>query len=149
MQILKSPFASVSDHEWTEYVKRSVFTDAKSPELVGAFRFSYAALKDQGIVETRKENNRVVVEWKAPFQDFLKSISMQYSAFRKRAIFQHGTIVKRYSDKIGADIDGNKVSISGLMGLTHRLGFGGFESWLNGDRLTYATENFKRLNGIF
>ena len=90
-------------------------------------------------------------EWKRPLttEKFLGSMPAQYVAFKRSM----SRMAPRVSGFVGADVDGEKCSLSGLLGVGHLAGEAGVESWVKNpdvrSRFKSTTANFARTNGIF
>jgi hypothetical protein len=124
---------------------------------LGTFGMDARRLSDVGfMVAPRKaavggETGVWIGEWKHPLttDKFLGSMPAQYLAF-KRSMSRLAT---RVSGFVGADVDGTKCSLSGLLGVGHLAGEAGVESWVKSPdvrkRFKSTTANFVRANGIF
>ena len=145
-KMLSSPITGVSDSQWTEFVKRSKWgnkdtrTDSK---LYGWFLFTLEDLKDFAGIDNPTEDR---------LNQFLSSSDEQYAAMVAMTK-NHEGYIKRSSIRgaIGNQFDGEAITMSGLLGLSHQLGLRGLENWLaDGSVRTNETiEAFQSTNGAF
>lgn len=124
---------------------------------LGTFGMDARRLSDVGfMVAPRKatvgeEAGVWIGEWKRPLttEKFLGSMPAQYVAFKRSM----ARMIPKVEGFVGADVDGAKCSLSGLLGVGHLAGEAGVESWVkNPDvrrRFKSTTANFARTNGIF
>ena len=124
---------------------------------LGTFGIDARRLSDVGFMVTPRkatvgsETGVWIGEWKPPLttDKFLGSMPAQYVAF-KRSMTR---MIPKVSGFVGAEVDGAKCSLSGLLGVGHLAGEAGVKSWVeNPDvrrRFKSTTKNFARTNGIF
>ena len=124
---------------------------------LGTFGMDARRLSDVGfMVAPRKatvggEAGVWIGEWKRPLttEKFLGSMPAQYVAFKRSM----SRMIPRVAGFVGADVDGTKCSLSGLLGVGHLAGEAGVESWVKNpdvrSRFKSTTANFARTNGIF
>lgn len=124
---------------------------------LGTFGMDARRLADVGfMVAPRKatvggEPGVWIGEWKRPLTTdrFLGSMPAQYAAFKRSMI----RMAPKVSGFVGADVDGKKCSLSGLLGVGHLAGEAGVKSWVEDPgvrkRFKSTTANFARTNGIF
>jgi len=124
---------------------------------LGTFGLDARRLADVGFIEKPRkatvggETGVWVGEWKKPLttEKFLDSMPAQYTAF-KRSMARMTPKVAGY---IGAEVDGTKCTLSGLLGVGHLAGEAGVKSWVESPdvrkRFRATTANFTRTNGIF
>ena len=124
---------------------------------LGTFGMDARRLADVGfMVAPRKatvggEAGVWIGEWKKPLttDKFLGSMPAQYVAFKRSM----SRMIPKVSGFVGADVDGTKCSLSGLLGVGHMAGEAGVESWVKDPdirrRFKSTTANFARTNGIF
>lgn len=124
---------------------------------LGTFGMDARRLADVGfIVSPRKavvggETGVWIGEWKRPLttEKFLDSMPLQYEAFKRSAT----KMAPKVAGFVGAEVDGAKASLSGLLGVGHLAGEAGVESWVKDPdvrkRFKATTANFARTNGIF
>ena len=124
---------------------------------LGAFGLDARRLADVGfMVSPHKstvgsEAGVWVGEWKPPLttEKFLDSMPAQYTAFKRSM----ARMAPKMAGFVGADVDGAKCSLSGLLGVGHLAGEAGVKSWVeNPDvrkRFKSTTANFAKTNGIF
>ena len=124
---------------------------------MGTFGLDARRLADVGFMEAPRkatvggETGVWVGEWKKPLttERFLKSTPAQYEAFRRSM----SRMAPKVAGFVGADVDGVRCSLSGLLGVGHLAGDAGVASWVRDPetrkRFKSTTENFKRTNGVF
>jgi len=124
---------------------------------IGTFGMDARRLADVGfMVAPRKatvggETGVWIGEWKRPLttDKFLGSMPAQYVAFKRSMI----RMIPKVAGFVGADVEGTKCSLSGLLGVGHLAGEAGVESWVKSPdirkRFKSTTSNFAKTNGIF
>ena len=158
-----SPLADVSEEQWTKYVKKSRTHrgNAVSDNFkLGADQLSARELADVGFMTCAKkvdeEGHSVWVgEW-APgksLEEFLSSPAQQYEALVELTKLHAGVIGMKHAAVIGTTIEGETVSLSGLLSVARKAGQGGLAGWLKSakERSSFrdTTERFKQFNGMF
>jgi hypothetical protein len=124
---------------------------------MGTFGIDARRLADVGFMEKPKkvtigsETGVWSGDWKSPLttENFLASTPAQYEAFKRSMKL----LAPKVGSFIGADIDGEKASLSGLLGVGHLAGEAGVASWVKDPevrkKFRNTTANFKRTNNIF
>ena len=124
---------------------------------LGTFGLDARRLSDVGFVEKPRkavvgsETGVWVGEWKKPLttEKFLASTPAQYEAFRRSVV----RMSPKVGEFVGAEVDGTKCTLSGLLGVGHLAGEEGVRGWVLDPavraRFRATTENFNRTNGIF
>lgn len=86
---------------------------------------------------------------------FLNSPRIQYRVFKKDIANHRDTIVAKTKLKrlIGTEVDGARLTMSGLLALAKQAGVKGAQSWLtrptDRTRFPNTTRTFHEVNGIF
>lgn len=123
----------------------------------GMFGMDARRLRDVGFMKDAKkasvggEVGVWVGSWQEPVtrEKFLASPALQYEAFRRSAT----RMAPRVSGLVGKVVDGQRCSLSGLLGVGHLAGEEGVRSWVEDPavrrRFSTTTKNFARTNGIF
>jgi hypothetical protein len=124
---------------------------------MGAFGIDARRLTDVGFMEKPRkitvgsETGVWAGEWKKPLttENFLASTPAQYEAFKRSMKL----LAPKVGAFVGADIDGEKASLSGLLGVGHLAGEAGVASWVRDPevrkKFKNTTNNFRRTNNIF
>lgn len=124
---------------------------------MGAFGIDARRLADVGFMEKPRKisiGNETGVwsgDWKAPLttEKFLDSTPAQYEAFKRSMKL----LAPKVGSFVGSDIDGEKASLSGLLGVGHLAGEAGVASWVKDPevrkKFKNTTANFRRTNKIF
>jgi hypothetical protein len=124
---------------------------------MGAFQLDARRLADVGFMEKPRkatiggETGVWVGEWKAPLssEKFLASTPAQYEAFKRSMRL----MAPKVGAFVGADIEGVKATLSGLLGVGHLAGEAGVESWVKipevRRKFKSTTANFLKANNIF
>ena len=154
-----SPIDGVPLLKWERFVTVMAVTPRQrvTPRYrLGTFGMDARRLSDVGFMVTPRkatvggEAGVWIGEWKKPLttDKFLGSMPAQYVAFKRSMI----RMVPKVSGFVGADVDGTKCSLSGLLGVGHLAGEAGIESWVRSPdvrrRFRSTTANFARTNGI-
>ena len=163
-----SPLAGVDDADWTCYVRRARVARLASisPSYrLGAFALSARELADAGVMsEARKgewQGRRGV--WLGEWADgrseaaFLASTEQQYAALVALTQLHARAITARHADVIDghgtAQINGQTVTLSGLLAVARKAGLGGLRQWVTSeeDRAAFPESGalFARFNGLF
>ena len=124
---------------------------------LGTFGMDSRRLADVGfMVSPRKatvggETGVWIGEWKRPLttEKFLGSMPAQYTAFKRSMV----RMAPKITGFVGAEVDGTKCTLSGLLGVGHLAGEAGVRSWIESPdvrkRFKSTTASFARTNGIF
>ncbi len=121
---------------------------------LGTFQMDARRLKDVGAMKTAMKGiyGDEAGIWMGKWQEgltekkFLGSMPLQYAAFCRSM----RAAAPKVSGHVGRIVDGRKCSLSGLLGVCHVAGEGGFVGWVDGaKRFPATTEVFVRTNGIF
>ena len=155
------PLPGVPLHSW----ERFVLVMATAPRRrvtpryrLGTFGMDARRLCDVGFMSAPRKvsvsgsaGGAWVGEWRTPLttEKFLASTPAQYEAFRRSVV----RMAPKVGEFVGAEVDGTKCTLSGLLGVGHLAGEEGVRGWV-GDpavrrRFRATTENFNRTNGIF
>jgi len=157
-KVLKSPLASVTDAQWTAFVRAMAtapFSFESPKNFFGAFLFGIRRLADLGVVKNpRKVGTIWVGDWVKPKEVFLSSPALQYEVFGKSMKAYVSVIAKRYQSAIGTTINGKKVTLSGLLGAAHAAGGEGLGKWIGNvndyqAKYKHVMERFSATTGIF
>jgi len=155
-----SPLPGVPLVRWERFITLMAVTprDYRTPRgRFGCFGMDARRLADIGFMaEPRKstigsETGVWTAKWKAPLSEkkFLESLPAQYTAF-KRSMEK---MAPKVAGLVGAEVDGIRCSLSGLLGVGHLAGEMGVQSWVRNQdtrrRFKATTENFRRTNGVF
>ena len=159
---LEVPLSELTRKRWLAFVEAAICGKPNTigPNYrLGSFGLSVRRLCDLDVLE----EPRLLVfgseqvwdaKWKDPktLQDFQRRPMLQYELFARS--------VKDYAESeplranINRDIDGEKITLSGLLMLAQRAGLAGLERWIGSvkvrERFRDNTTAFvKRANGIF
>ena len=156
----ESPIQGILIMHWTRFTR----TMARHPRSydgprgrMGAFGMDARRLADVGFCTSPKkvvvghETGVWTAVWKKPLskERYLKSLPAQYFGFRRSMQL----MVPKVAGFVGADVDGKRCTLSGLLGVGHQAGQAGVASWVKdaGVRKKFAktTETFNLTNGIF
>ena len=156
----EGPIQGVPTVSWERFVTIMAIApkSAISPRgRMGAFGLDARRLADVGFMENPHkatiagEAGVWTGEWKKPLttEKFLESTPAQYEAFKRSMRAMTPTV----GAFVGADIDGVKASLSGLLGVGHLAGEAGVSSWVKDPdvrkRFKATTAKFNQANGIF
>lgn len=154
-----SPIPEASASAWWAYFKGSrrwpidSYVNGPKEEAFGAFHFGTRTLADLGLMVIKSQNGRVVGEWVPPLTRarFLSEPALQYAAFAKQAKAHRSAILARHKSSIGKELEGMKVTLSGMMGLSQSWGLGTLAKWLAepATRKPDTTALVRRYTGIF
>jgi len=158
---LESPIPGVDDSSWTVYVMR--LRGGRRPNTVtadgrmGAFGFTARELADVGLMENpRKGPSGVWLGVWAPGLDlraFLEDSRMQYWALRELTQQHVAVISDNYAECFGMIIEGQPVSLSGLLAGARKAGLSGLRSWVEDatarQRHAHTTAMVRRFSTIF
>jgi hypothetical protein len=154
------PLPGIPLYSWSRFVAIMAMapkTTSTSRGRMGTFGLDARRLADVGFMsKARKaamngETGVWVGEWKSPLstEKFLASTPAQYEAF-KRSMRGLAPAVGAF---VGADIDGVKATLSGLLGVGHLAGEAGVASWVKNPEIrrkfATTTKNFHATNNIF
>jgi hypothetical protein len=150
--VYKSPFPSVPDPAWNEFVHSMRGQDPKRVTPAGAlglFGFSPRRLADLGLmvnlrkarVATADGKTRTIItgDFKPPLtrERFLADAKLQYETFVRHVGALAKVIGPKYAAVIApspavprAQIDGKPITLSGLIAVGHMAGLAGLDSWL-------------------
>jgi hypothetical protein len=156
----RSPLKGVRFVLWSRYVGRM----ARHPKQydsprgrMGMFGMDARRLCDIGFaVAPRKVTiGRETGVWTADFRApvtknlYLARLPLQYASF-KRSMHRMQPVASEF---VGAEVDGEKCTLSGLLGVGHMAGEAGIKSWVKDpkvrQRFKATTDTFKLTNGIF
>lgn len=156
----QSPIRGIVLVRWLRFTR----TMARSPQnyesprgRLGAFDMDARRLSDVGLAENLRkaivgsETGVWTADFKKPLtkEKFLGSLPVQYEAF-KRSMVQMTPAVVGF---VGAEVDGCRCSLSGLLGVGHMAGVAGVASWVKSPetrkKFKNTTETFQLTNGIF
>lgn len=155
-----SPLAGVTREQWIQFMRTVGDPDnvngiSKTGHL-GFFRFSYPRLADLGIVvAARRDGKRWTGDFAPPItgEQFLGDLGMQCRAFALSSGDFATHLREAHEQAVGADIEGQPATLSGLLAVLHRAGHKGFDKWVMDaeDRKRYpnTTAAYKAANGIF
>jgi hypothetical protein len=156
----QGPLPGVPLMSWSRFIAIMAVAPKKtmSPRgRMGAFGLDARRLADVGFMEKPRkatvgsETGVWTGDWKAPLttEKFLGSTPAQYEAFKRSMRL----MTPKVGAFVGANIDGVKATLSGLLGVGHLAGEAGVESWVkNPDvrrKFKATTANFTRANNIF
>lgn len=158
-ELLSPSPTRISNEAWRKYVKASITgktgTISKGYNL-GLFLMNMRTLEDFGYTKNVKKQSDGTWrgDWIAPYslERFLKEPKLQYEAFLKMTSNHMSAIDGRHKSSINSEIEGKKVSLSGLLGVAKQAGLGGLAKWLTEDssvRKSNTTKMYLRTNGIF
>jgi hypothetical protein len=86
-------------------------------------------------------------------QAFIDNPDIQNSALIISANNYLEAIKETHGDKIGTEIEGKPITLSGLLGVVHVAGIAGLNGWLSDEKqrqkFTKTTEMFHKTTGIF
>jgi len=156
----ESPIKGIMLVSWTRFTT----TMARHPKnyrsprgRLGTFGLDGRRLADVGFLQgSRKatvgnETGVWVGEWKKPLSEtvYLASLPAQYAAFKRSMV----KMVPKVQGFVGAKIDGQTATLSGLLGVGHLAGESGVGSWVKDPavrkKFAKTTEAFHLVNGIF
>jgi hypothetical protein len=156
----KGPLPGVPITHWERFITVMAIAPKRhvtSRRRFGTFGLDARRLADVGFMDSPRkatvdgEMGVWTGEWKQPLSTdkFLGSMPAQYMAF-KRSMTR---MAPKIAGFVGAIVDGQKCSLSGLLGVGHLAGETGVESWVKNpevrNRFKATTANFTRTNGIF
>ena len=156
----KSPVEGVVVVRWVRFTRtlarHPLGYDAPGGRM-GMFGLHARRLADVGLAQNpRKETigSEVGVwtaDWQKPLskKTFLASPPLQYEAFKRSVV----DMVPKVSGLVGAVIDGEKCTLSGLLGVGHVAGSAGVAGWVKDPavrkKFQNTTNTFNLTNGIF
>jgi hypothetical protein len=154
---------AVFNLRWTKFLLAMVreVSDVSNGH-VGYFYFAWPRLVYLKLATNlrKEENDKGRKIWTADLlspptiEEFLESSKLQYAAFSKSILDYLPTILRpQFTAFVGKDIEGKRVSISGLLAVAHVAGIEGLKSWLSNpeDREKYpnTTGAFLKATEIF
>jgi hypothetical protein len=163
-EVYESPLEGVDDADWTRYVRRArvAKVDSVSPSYrLGTFALSARELADAGLMssaykgEYKGRKGVWLGEWAEgrSLDAFLASAQQQYDAMVELTRIQARYVFEYLEDKLGTDIDGQKVTLSGLLAVARKGGRSGVRQWVGSeeDRAAFPESGalFARFNGLF
>jgi len=156
----ESPLPGVPLLSWERFVTVMAVSPPRSltpRRRMGMFGMDARRLSDVGFMEeVRKghvggEQGVWVGKWRPPLttEKFLASTPAQYEAFQRSA----RRLASKVQGLVGTAVDGQKCSLSGLLGVGHLAGEAGVAGWVADPavrrRFRATTQAFHRTNGIF
>lgn len=159
---ISSPIDGVSDDAWLAFVramksgKPSAVTDSYS---LGMFGFGARRLVDYGLMTNPRQvsyrgNTVWSGDWVSPMElrKFLTDAPLQYRLFEEDMLNKAQYVEE--SGAIGADIDGQEATMSGLLAVAFKTTESSFHRWLDAsheERMMFppTMDLFERANGIF
>lgn len=160
-----SPFTAVPDDAWNAWVMALRGSNPKaitSTYHLGLFGMGMPRLVDLKLATNPRQetvNGRKVwvADWIPALQPgpdkFLGDADLQYRVFVKAVNDDFAAIKKEVPDWASKEVDGAKVTPSGLLAVSHRAGFGNLKKWLSDPsvqkQFPQTTALFQKLNGIF
>jgi len=152
-QNLDSPFQRASNSQWMKYVgvQKRGKKSTKTATGWGYWLMHPTAITDAfPLLQPGTINS---AEWQAKF---FGSAQMQYDAFRAHSALQGAAILSRYEKdyipaevRLSGHVQPYRISLSGLLGVAHRVGMGGLEKWLTKEKMAATNDVFIYSNGIF
>ncbi len=101
------------------------------------------------------EDKKWTAEWVAPMtkEKFVASGKVQYGTFIASIRKYIPAVCKDFGKYVGQKIAGKKMTLSGLLALTHRAGFKGAAGWLENPeqrkKFPHTTETYLKATGAF
>lgn len=135
----------VTPEQWTTFIKSSRWGDKNTVTpsgLYGWFLFTKEDLRDYVGIDVVASPNAAI--------DFIANADAQYAAFVKMNQ-SYSSYLNEHPAFLNITFDGQKISLSGVLGLAHQLGMQGFVDWVsNGEVRTPETvEVLNQTNRIF
>jgi hypothetical protein len=159
----ESPFDGVSNDDWSQYVKRArtarLGSVSRSYRL-GCYQVTARELSDVGVMTDAHKGDYQgrtcwVGQWVSDKAEgeFLASPSKQYDVLVALTRLHGKAIEARYPKAVGQEIEGQRATMSGLLGVARKAGIGGLGKWIadEKDRAAFCetTAQYHRFNGIF
>jgi hypothetical protein len=159
-----SPLDGVADAAWGEYVRRMTVAHPASVSQsfrLGQYAFDGRELADAGwMTQVRKGRWRGrdgvwLGTWASgrSFEAFLRDPEQQYDALVELTRRHAGEIRARYGGRFGAVLEGQPVSLSGLLAVARKARLSGLRKWVDdpADRAQWSdtTALYRRFAGIF
>lgn len=156
----QSPLPGVLLVRWLRFTRRMARypRDYESPRgHLGTFGMDPRRLYDVGLTHAPRkttvgrEAGVWTSEWRSPLtkEKYLSSTPLQYESF-KRSV---AGMVPAAEELVGSDADGERCTLSGLLGVGHLAGAAGIASWVKDPlarkKFARTTAAFKLTNGIF
>jgi hypothetical protein len=161
----KSPIVGISDDVWQRFVGTMIEASPHtlSPSFaMGMFQYNLRQLSQLGLASRPHYSNyqgRTVwqADWIPPYsQDgFLSSPDLQDETLRRHMGQLYPDISQRYYHIFGApsQVDGNPITMSGLLAVCKHANLSGLDSWLNKGRdrenFPNTTNAYLKSNGVF
>ena len=161
----KSPFPGVADLAWSAFVHamRGPNPKAITPAYsLGMFSFGMRRLVDMGLATNLHKfqfHGKTVwtADWIPSLQPgpdkFLSDPDLQYRTFAKSMLAYGKQIAREMPEAVGSTLNGQTVTLSGLLAVAKQAGFDGLKTWAASDearaRYHTTTEQFEKLNGVF
>lgn len=161
----KSPFPGVKDLPWSIFVRALRGSNAKAitPNYyLGLFGFGMRRLVDLGLAtNAHKVDHNGKQVWGADWipslapgpEKFLSDADLQYKTFARSMLAYARQIATAAPELVGSTLDGNTVTLSGLLAVCKQAGFDGMKAWSASETTRAAhhttTALFEKLNGIF
>lgn len=160
-----SPIANLKPEYWTRFVNCLKGNNAKliTPGFaLGLFGFGARRLVDVGLMTNPHQGEYKgktvwTGTWVSPLNinKFLADAALQYKALFA-SMRDYATRVKNSANVrglIGKSIDGQAITLSGILGVAHKAGWSGMQKWFasadDRKKFTATTQAFKTCNGIF
>jgi len=162
--VVESPIPGVSDAQWKAYLR--ALSDPNHQKKVsarnslGAFFFTYPRLEDLGLVRNvRKVDKNGKQVYTGDFvppltlAKFLAEAPLQVKAMELSAKDYLPKVKNVLGGYVGTQVEGQAVTLSGILAVAHRAGFKGAQSWFKDprDRTKFpnTTAAYKAANGAF
>lgn len=161
----KSPFPGVADVAWSTFVHAIRGADPKAitpAYFLGMFGFGMRRLVDLGLATNPhrgdfKGKQVWLADWIPSLQPgpdkFLSDPDLQYRTFAKSMLAYGKQIAREMPEAVGSTLDGQTVTLSGLLAVAKQAGFDGLKTWAASEeartRYRTTTEQFEKLNGVF
>lgn len=164
-QIYQSPIPGIAPAAWSAFVSAMRGPDAKAitpTYFLGLFRFGMRRLVDLGLAHSphhREHNGRQV--WDATWvpalqpgpEKFLNNPDLQLKTFGRSMLSYAHQIATSAPQLVGSLLDGQPVTLSGLLGVAHQAGLQGLQQWAADAkvraRFPQTMAVYRRVNGIF
>lgn len=161
--VYPSPLRDVDNADWTSYVQRSrtARPSAVAPDgRLGCYALAMRELADAGwMLDARKQQVDGRSRWTGTWADgrsetaFLADPAEQYEALAALSKLHARVILGHHDDLIGAELEKQHATLSGLLGVARRAGLGGLRGWATDaaqrKKFPETTAAYARLNGIF
>ena len=156
----QSPIEGVVFVRWIRFTRtmaRHPLSHESPSGRLGTFGLHVRRLSDVGLAQCPRkaevggEVGVWTANWRHPLSKdlFLKSPPVQYEAFKRSVV----DMVPKVKGLVGAEVDGEKCTLSGLLGVGHMAGIAGVEGWVKDvrvrEKFAKTTNTFNLTNGIF